>query len=112
MPEENKIKNVDAVEMNACDFLKEVDAGSCVHELTQAIEAVVKGIRETSKKGNVTLKLELEPFKGDPNRIVVGYHVKGNAPQPAKPISMFFSTLKNTLQRTNPLQAEFEDGGF
>jgi len=111
--EETKtVTNVDAVQMDVLEFLKDVDGGSCTHEMTQQLEAVVRGIRETHKKGKLKLNLTLEPFKGDANRIVVNYDVVSDVPKPAKPASMFFSTLKNTLQRTNPNQQEFTGGGF
>jgi len=105
-----QVTNVDQVNMDAGAFLKEIAGGSCSHEFTQGLEKVVQGVRETGKKGKIDLKLSLEPFKGDPNRIVVSYDVNANAPKPAKPVSMFFSTTRNTLQRKDPNQVEMEFG--
>jgi len=108
-----EVVNVDAVNMNACDFLQEVDGGGCVFELTQAIQKIVAGVRETSKKGSFSLKVTLDPFRGSPDRIVVGYDVVAKVPEPPKPVSLFFSTMRNTLQRQNPSQTEFSsDEGF
>ena len=108
-----KTEQVDVVAVDACAFLREVAHGDCVFDLGKGLEKVVAGVRETGKKGRVEVKLTFEPFKGDVNRIVVGYDVKAVPPPLPKPVSMFFSTLKNTLQRRDPNQVEFpKDAGF
>lgn len=108
-----EVEVVDAVEMDACEFLRDIAHGDCVFDLAKGIEKVVKGVRDTSKKGKVELKILLEPFKGDPCRIVVAYECKVSPPPTPRPVSMFFSTMNNTLQRRDPNQVEFgSEHGF
>lgn len=110
---DGKVSSVDCVSMDAGQFLKDVAHGSCAFEMTKGIENVVKAVRETKRKGKLELKLSFEPFKGDPNRIVVSYNVVEGAPRVGNPVSMFFSTARNTLSRRDPNQVEFPgDAGF
>jgi hypothetical protein len=113
MKKGDAVDMVDSVGMDAGVFLKEVAHGDCVYDLSKGIEKVVQGVRDAGKKGKIELKLVFEPFKGDVNRIVVGYEVKVSPPPQPRPVSMFFSTVKNTLQRRDPNQIEFPAGaGF
>lgn len=113
MKEQQVDEGMDVVSMDGVTFLREIAHGDCMFDLSKGIEKVVKGVRETCKKGRIELKVVFEPFKGDVNRLVVGYDLKVLPPPEPRPVSMFFSTVKNTLQRRDPNQVEFgKDAGF
>jgi hypothetical protein len=113
MAKEQQVANADEMNMDAVVFLKELAKGDCVFDLGKGIEKIVKGVRDTGKKGRIELKVVFEPFKGDVNRLVVGYDLKVLPPPEPRPVSMFFSTVKNTLQRRDPNQVEFgKEAGF
>jgi hypothetical protein len=110
---QQQVENADEMNMDAVGFLKDLAHGDCVFDLAKGIEKIVKGVRDTGKKGRIELKVVFEPFKGDVNRLVVGYDLKVLPPPEPRPVSMFFSTVKNTLQRRDPNQVEFgKDAGF
>jgi hypothetical protein len=110
---QQQMESTDAVSMDAVGFLKDLAKGDCLFDLSKGIEKVVKGVRDTGKKGRIELKVSFEPFKDDVNRVIVGYTLKAVPPPEPRAVSMFFSTVRNTLQRRDPNQVEFgKDAGF
>lgn len=71
-------------------------------ELRQLIEA----IKETGKKGSITLTLAITPEDGDNDAISIDTTIKVTAPKRPNPKSIFFIDKDNGLSRQDPRQAE------
>jgi hypothetical protein len=81
--------------------------GSAEHEASVAINEVVAAIRETKRKGKVTLEVAMEPVKGDVNRLSIEVKVTAKVPKPSPASDVFYSTEEGGLQKTDPNQMEF-----
>lgn len=63
------------------ELLKSHNHGVAEHEATEKLAEVVRGIRATKEGGSVTIKINLEPIKGNINRLMVTAKVSSSVPQ-------------------------------
>lgn len=91
------------------DWLREQSHGRTHDELGEALWDLAARVRETGKKGTLTLAITVEPMKGDPERVlVISDEIKLRLPEfPRKP-SIFYTTGEGNLSRRDPQQLEFE----
>ena len=82
--------------------------GSAEAEASDAIHEVIAAIRETKKKGKVTIEVAMEPVKGDVNRLSIEVTVKAKVPRPQPASDVFYSTEAGGLQKTDPNQANWD----
>jgi hypothetical protein len=94
----------DVVRGDVLDVLKQIRAGDLVFEMTQELEKVVAGVRETGSGGNLTVKISIAPIKAGSTALNVQGDVTAKIPKPQRDASIFFATEKNTLIRTDPRQ--------
>lgn len=86
-------------------MLGELRKGMTVSELSDALAEVVKAVKDTGKKGGLTLKLEFIPSSGGETVLVTAdYSTK--EPLPNKSSTTFFTTDDNLLVRRDPRQQE------
>lgn len=81
--------------------------GALLEELGDEYREVIAAVRETGKKGKLTVELDVHPGGGQDNEVL---HIKDNVkvtkPEHDKKSSVYFSTQQNELTRQNPEQQE------
>ncbi len=99
----------DIVSTSFAQFMKQNRSGQLEFECAEALEKVVKGVRETCKKGKLTVTFEVSCLnRGDPTVLAIVGEVDPKVPKKDVSASIFFPTEQNTLQRTDPNQGQFE----
>ena len=90
------------------DWLREQSQGKTHDEMGEAIYDLAARVRDTGKKGSVTLTIVVEPMKGDERVLVVSDEIRLKLPEfPRKP-SIFYTGPDGNLSRQDPEQLTFE----
>lgn len=89
-------------------FLQEARRGGLHTEMSEQLADLVSAVRETGKKGSITLKLTVEPSKDDDAMIVVHDDCKVTLPRITQRPSLFFPDEHGNLHRRDPRQAEID----
>jgi hypothetical protein len=94
------------------DVLRDIRKGRVVDAASEQLAEVVRGVLDTTKKGELTIKLSVSPQgKGD-NAVIVGAKVSSKVPQADLPDALFFADLDGDLLRDDPTQTRmFADAG-
>jgi hypothetical protein len=88
------------------DFLRDQSQGRTHDELSEALWDLAARVRETGKKGSLTLVVNVEPMKGDTTVLVVSDEIKLKLPEFQRGGSVFYSDEQGNLSRSNPDQPE------
>lgn len=86
--------------------LGQLRGGKTAEELSADLNQLVQDCRNVGKKGELTLKITIEPDKGDAGQYFIDSNVKVTAPKFAKSKTMFWGTPDGNLQRQDPNQGE------
>jgi len=93
-------------------FLTELNGGSTAEELTDALSAVRKAVRDYHKVGVMTLKITVKPPKEGQtvDRVTVHADVSTKLPRSEAPADFFWLTDDRdaSLSRTHPKQQSLE----
>lgn len=103
MAEEVKNKP-DVVRADVLDVLRQIRNGNLVYEMSRELEKLVEAVRDTRKGGELTLKIRVKPLKAGSDALDVDADVAAKAPNPPRPVSIFYPTADNTLSRVDPRQ--------
>lgn len=87
------------------DVLRDFRRGKVVDDLTEALAEVVKGVEETNKKGEITLKLVVQPQGKDDNAMRVSAKVTSKVPRADLPDALFYADADGSLLRDDPTQS-------
>ena len=90
------------------DWLREQSNGRTLDELSDALADVSAAVRETGKKGTLTLTITISPVKNGGGALVVADQVKALAPKPDRRTSVFYADDHGNLTREDPRQPTFE----
>lgn len=91
------------------DWIREQSAGRTHDELTEALAEVVAAVKDTGKKGSLTLTIQVAPFdKGMTAALVVTDAVKKNVPQHDRRKTVFYADDAGNLTKDDPMQPTFE----
>lgn len=91
------------------DWLREQQSGRTHDELTDALAEVVAAVRDTGKKGTLTLQVTVAPFdKTNSAAVMVTDVVKKAVPQPERRRAIFYADDAGNLTRDDPRQPAFE----
>lgn len=82
-----------------------IDAGGLTQELNEKLQKVVQAVRETGKKGSVSLTLSID-MKGA--QVEVTSKVKTKAPNPDRPAQFFYYDEDGNLFGRDPRQTEID----
>ena len=93
--------------MSIISILQGFRKGVLVQELSEKTKEVVKGVRETGKAGEITLKLTFKS-DGDGQHTLVP-KITTKVPQAETPPAIFFSDDEGDLFRSDPRQGDFVD---
>lgn len=90
------------------DFLREHGKGRTHDELGEALHTLIARVKDTGKKGSITLTVSVEPMKKDDRLVVVGDKIKITLPEHDRPSGVWFVGRDGNLQRDDPNQQPFE----
>lgn len=71
-------------------------------ELSEKMQALVKAVRETGKKGSLAITFTVGLFDGDPDRIIIDDKIAMRVPEHDRKSSIFFPDKSGNLSRTDP----------
>lgn len=91
------------------DYLRELDKGRFLTELSSEMQALVEAIAETGKKGSITVKLDLSPSSHDAETVTVSPTFKTVLPKATPGATLYFMTEERNLSRRDPRQGDIED---
>jgi|GEM_PF-5110975 len=87
-------------------ILMEHRGGGLHNEASEELQTVVKAVKDTQKKGSLTITISVEPAKDDEDSVVLSDTLKVNAPRPTTKPSRWFTDDHGNVSRTNPRQSE------
>lgn len=90
------------------DWIREQSNGRTHDELSVALHDLIGRVRDTGKKGSVSLTVTVAPMKGDTDVLVVGDEIKLRIPEHDRKASLFYPDAHGNLSRTDPQQLSFE----
>lgn len=90
------------------DWLREQSSGKTHEELSDALYDLIGRVRDTGKKGTVTLVVSVAPLKGDSNVLIVADEIKLRLPEHDRKASLFYPDEHGNLTRRDPNQLVFE----
>lgn len=90
------------------DWLREQNRGRTHDELSDALFDLVARVKDTGKKGTLTLVINVEPLKGQEDMLTVSDEIKLKLPEHDRGASIFYQGDDGNLQRDDPNQPTFE----
>jgi hypothetical protein len=82
------------------------------HELGEAVQHVTSKVRDTGKKGSITLTLTIEPLNGETDVLAVNDEIRVKAPEHSRKGSLAYPDAHNNLSRTDPSAMPLFDESF
>lgn len=90
-------------------MLAEVRSGFALTELSEKLSELVSAVRASGKGGKLRLELSVTPAsRGETVCVMVEDDITLKLPKPEKANTIFFSTDRNLLQRSDPRQSELK----
>lgn len=90
------------------DFLREHGAGRTHDELSEALHDLIRKVKDTGKKGSVSLAIVVEPVKKDDRLVIVSDKITLRMPEHDRPSAMWFTDRNGNLTRSDPDQLVFD----
>ena len=90
------------------DWLREQSSGKTHDELSEALWDLIARVRDTGKKGSVSLTVSVALMKGDKDVLIVSDEIKLRIPEHDRKASLFYPDRNGNLARTDPNQLSFE----
>ena len=90
------------------DFIREHGHGRTHDELSEGMRDLIQKVKDTGRKGSVTLKITAEPMKKDDRMVVVSDSLKLRLPEHDRPAAVWFVDRDGNLARNDPDQLAFE----
>lgn len=87
------------------ETLRDLRGGRTLLELADQLVAVVASVKATGKPGQIVLKITVKPpKKGGASYLIVEDDVTVKLPKQDRQDTVFFPTVDNSLQRSDPNQ--------
>jgi hypothetical protein len=90
------------------DFLAEHNRGAGHTRASEELQRVVTAVRDTGKKGVLTVKVSVEPMKNAPDTLLTTVVVDAKVPEDAPKAAVFYADEDGNLTRTDPNQLQFD----
>lgn len=90
------------------DFLAEHNRGQSAGKAALDLQTVVEAVKQTGKKGSVSVTVSVEPMKGNPDAMLTTITVVSKVPTDPPKAAVFYADEDGNLQRTDPGQLAFE----
>lgn len=88
--------------------LEHLERGYLVEELGEELAKIVQAVRETGRKGTLTLNIDVAMMKGHEDAVTIAAKVNAKAPQADRAQTVMFSTYDGDLLRDDPVQHTME----
>lgn len=88
------------------DWLREQSAGRTHNELGEGLHDLIARVRDTGKKGTLTLTVSVAPLDKDVSTLVVSDEIRLKLPEHDRKASIFYTDDAGNLSRTDPNQPE------
>jgi len=88
------------------EVLEKINNGAPIAEITREMERLLCAIKDTGKRGSITIVVDVSPFKGSTDAMCVTCQVKTKIPEPERGVALFFLTEDFRLVRNDPRQQE------
>lgn len=86
------------------DILRDIRAGQVADQAATGMQELVAAVREHGKKGELVLKIVVEPMKGNEDALAVSGDVTSKIPKAAPKAAIFFADDDGNLLRDDPRQ--------
>lgn len=86
------------------DVLRDHRRGRLVDQLSERLAKVVMAATETGKSGAITLKLKIEPNKGEEGAFTVVPSITTSIPEADLPKALYYADEAGSLLRESPTQ--------
>lgn len=94
----------------ALKTLGELRRGQFVDDLATEMAHLIDAIRDTGRKGTLTVKLDIGlAFKGDDRTLKITDAITVKAPQPEVGDTIMYATADGRLSRRDPRQMDIDD---
>lgn len=90
------------------DFLAEHNRGAGHTKASELMQEVVGAVRDTGKKGVLTIKVMIEPLKNQEDTLLTVIEVDAKLPVNPPKAAVFYADEDNNLQRNDPNQLQFD----
>lgn len=92
-----------------CDNLRYIGKGAINDELTEKMAELVKAVRDTGKKGEITLKITVAMMAtGNEDMVKLSPVVSAKIPELDSPVTIMYSTADGDLLREDPDKRQTE----
>jgi hypothetical protein len=88
--------------------LQFLERGMLNEELSEELAGIVKAVRETGRKGTLTLNIDVAMMKGHEDAVQVSAKINAKAPKADRAQTVMFSTYDGDLLRDDPVQHNLE----
>lgn len=86
------------------DVLLDLNAGRTHNELSEALHELTQAVKDTGRKGTLTLTIQVAQMKNTGGTLVVSDRVAVKKPQADRVDSIFFTDSDGNLSRKDPRQ--------
>lgn len=88
-------------------LLSEIRSGEAIEQYGAELATLVAAVRETGKKGAITLTIDIKPAsKGDDMTLVISDKIKLSMPEPERGQTVMYGNEDGTLSRRDPRQPD------
>ena len=106
MPKIGQAEDDDKVVRPFAAFLAEHNNGAAANKASEELHALVAAVRDTGKKGTLTLKISLSAM--DDTTLVALVDVVSAPPKHPEKSAVYFATKDGNLSREDPNQLKFD----
>lgn len=85
--------------------LQDIQGGTVADQAATAMQELVNAVNEHGKKGELTLKVVVQPLKGNASALSVSGEVASKPPKAEPATAVFFYDAAGNLMRDDPKQA-------
>lgn len=85
-------------------WLRDQNSGRLHTEMTEKFHELVEAVRDTGKKGSISLTISVGPFRGDTDMLSVDDRVVTKKPVHDRKTTLWYPDANNTLHRNDPRQ--------
>jgi len=90
------------------ELLTMLDRGTAHAEASRGLADLIASVRDTGKKGALSIAVEIAPLKGATNQVVVAAQVTVKLPKSEPGSAVFWIDNAGNLTRNDPQQLAFE----
>ena len=90
------------------ELLTVLDHGNAHAEASRALHDLVAAVRDSGKKGTMSIALTVAPLKGSDSQVVVAAQVTAKPPKSEPAAAVFYLDDAGNLTRHDPRQIELE----